>query len=208
MIHVVGLKLYMWGIASSPHPGSGGPPWHFYGALSNSNSTGQDFQAPNGGPPYIMYISFYSKEDSNLLQFSFDSPVQYIWQAPILFIQHSWYIWDGRSGILMAHIGEFGWLGWLVGLGGWFGSPRESPLTPALIIYPLDHLPDWPPYVCNKDRPTQSVSSQSFYPCFVPSVLSVRSIASSKQCKNWTTVCSESPSKTTKSERSSCGRFD
>ena len=79
----------------------------------------------------------------------------------------------------MAHIGGFGWV-------RWFGSPRESPLTPALIIYPLDHLPDWPPYVCNKDRPTQSVSSQSFYPCFVPSVLSVRPIASWKECKNWT----------------------
>ena len=80
---------------------------------------------------------------------------------------------------------EFWWHP-LVGLAemGGLGRPtRGSPLTPVLIISSLDHLTDWPPYVCNKDRPTQSVSSQSFYPCFVLSVLSVRSIASWKQRK-------------------------
>ena len=42
MIHVVGPKLYMRGIASSQHPGSPGQPRHFYGALSDSHSGGQD----------------------------------------------------------------------------------------------------------------------------------------------------------------------
>ena len=94
------------------------------------------------------------------------------------------YIYSSRVDIYMSWpvFGEFWWHP-LVGLAEMVGLGSLDPLDPSAHYIPLDHLTDWPLYVCNKDQPTQSVSSQSFYPCFVLSVLSVRSIASWKQWK-------------------------
>ena len=100
MIHVVGLKLYMWGI----------PDLVGHRGTSMGHCPIPTRLVRISSPPYIMYITFYRIEDSNLLQFGCSV---YIWHVPILYIQHSWYIWAGRSGILKSHIVGFGWVGWL-----------------------------------------------------------------------------------------------